>query len=304
MKKNNIIFIIAGLFFLPSCIKEIEIETDNIEVLPVINCIFSPDSVFKVSVTLPSEILDRNIYYVNNADVKIYNETGNMLSLVYTGKNGIYKSSEKPLININYTLKVKIPGYKTVMAKDIIPVPVNIENVEYYYDIDVLNSDSIPMAKITFSDDGKKENYYDCIDFETDNDKRIYNYAYHGEFNPDNVLLAENYLDYHPFSFFFSDIIFNGKTYTISLPFANSLYVNSNIEFRTTSENYYLFRKFWTRHLYNQSNDQNIGNNLEDIEFTELLFSGNPVEMFSNIGNGYGIFAGYSCDTWYSDSAK
>ena len=302
MKKKNIIYFITGLILFSSCVKEISIKTDNAEILPVINCIFSPDSVFKVSVSLPSSISDTGIRVINNAEVKIYDETSNVINLQYTGKNGIYKSSEKPVINVLYNLNVKVPGYAPVTAEDKIPEPAGIDNVEYFYDYDILNNDSIPMAKITFSDKGSENNFYDCIDFEINNDKRIYNYAYHGEFNPDNVLINEDYLDYHPYSFFFSDILFNGKKYTISLPFANSFYIYDNIEFRTVSKNYYLFRKYWTRHLYNQSNDQNIGNNLEDIDFVELLFSGNPVEMFTNIKNGYGIFAGYSCDVWYSSN--
>ncbi len=303
---KNLIFVysIVGLLFLSSCIKEIKIKTDNIEKLPVINCIFSPDSVFKIFVSLPTEITNNELHYVEDASIKITSENNTVINLYYTGKNGIYKSTTKPEINILYTLEVDVPGFETIKATDKIPEPVNIEDVEYYYDIDILNNDSIPMSRITFTDDVNFENYYDCIDFEKLGNERIYNINYHGEFIPDNVLLAENYIDYNPTSFFFSDMLFNGSQYKISLPFADSFYTNSNIEFRTTSKNYYFFRKYWTRHLYNQSNDQNIGNDFEDIDFMELLFSGDPIEMFTNIENGYGIFAGYSCDVWFSVSSK
>ena len=46
-----------------------------------------------------------------------------------------------------------------------------------------------------------------------------------------------------------------------------------------------LYRKYWARHRFNQvAIDREVGN---------LLYMGEPIAMFNNIVNGYGIFAGY-----------
>jgi hypothetical protein len=303
MKRFTHILIITVLL-ISSCIKEIEIKTETVEKLPVINCIFSPDSVFKVSVSLPIEITSNTAQYVEDAVIKITSEDNTVINLFYTGSNGIYKSAQKPLSNVLYTLEADINGYETVRASDMIPVPVYIENVEYYHDQDVLNNDSIPMSNISFVDDGNIENYYDCIGFALNQEtgmKEYFNSPYYGEFYPDNVLLNEGDIDYYPSSFFFSDVLFNGSEYTLSVPIAGGPFYNSNIEFRVTSRNYYLFRKYWTRHYYNQSNDHNVGTGFIDVDFMGILRMSDPIEMFSNIENGYGIFAGYSADIWLSD---
>ena len=296
MKKLKYLYLFLFLFLLSSCIKEIKIKTDTIEKLPVINCIFSPDSVFKVYVCLPIEITSAEPYYVEDANVTITGNNNTKLQLYYTGKNGIYKSTQKPKINVLYTLEAKVQDYKTVKASDMIPEPVVIDNVEYYYDYDVLNNDSISMSRITFTDDYIIENFYDYnVFFINEDGKKIYSTEPHYfKFTPDNVLLAEGDIEFFPNSFFFSDDYFNGQTYILSVPFGNSDYK----EFRTTSKSYYLFRKFWTRHYYYQNNDRNIGNGLSDIDFLDILNMSDPIEMYTNIENGYGIFAGYSCDVW------
>ncbi len=302
MKKIKYIFIISTLFVV-SCIKEIKIKTDTIEKLPVVNCIFNPDSVFKVYLSFPVEIINNKPSYIEDANIKITGSNNTSFNLYYTGKNGIYKTSEKPEIEVLYKLEVNVPGYKTVTANDKIPESALIDNVEYYYDIDPLNeTDTIYYANVTFSDNKNKKNYYDFINFYYNNKKKEYllHYWLPPKFVIDPVLIAEGNSNYYPTSDFFSDVLINGQKYTLTI-FG---YPSYDIEFRTTSKNYYLFRKFWTRHFYNQNNDQNIGNDFEDIDFTELLFSGEPIEMFTNIENGYGIFAGYSCDVWFSETSK
>ncbi len=288
-------------FLLSSCIKEIKIKTNTIEKLPVVNCIFSPDSIFKVYVCLPTEISSNEPNYIDDAIIKIVSENNTVFNLYYTGRNGIYKSSQKPEINVQYRIEVDVPGYATVTANDKIPFPAAIEDIELYHDQDILNEgDSIPMSRITFIDDNDNDNYYDCIGFRySDNNKKEYfNSPNYGNFNPDNVLTAENDIDFYPTSFFFSDELFNGNEYSLTVPIAAGQYYDGNIEFRTTSKNYYLFRKFWTRHYFYQNNDRNVGNGLSDIDFLNILNMSDPIEMFTNIENGYGIFAGYSCDVW------
>jgi hypothetical protein len=51
-----------------------------------------------------------------------------------------------------------------------------------------------------------------------------------------------------------------------------------------------LYKKYLAMHLYNK--DLIPVNGLQDM--TGLVFTGQAVEMYSNVVNGLGIFAGYS----------
>lgn len=57
------------------------------------------------------------------------------------------------------------------------------------------------------------------------------------------------------------------------------------VTFNTTSFHYYKYKSTMDKHLFNQ------GGWMYDEML--LIDGGNPVEMYSNVENGYGIFAGY-----------
>ncbi len=270
-------FYLLLLTSLSSCTKEIKIDFDDKNILPVVNCIFNSDSVFKVQISLSKQITDDNNYFVDNARATILTDDGNTINFTYTGENGIYKSTERPFVGILYKLKVSIPEFKDIFAEDKIPLPTQIFNTEYYSEYNTASGEDISMLKITFQDDIAEENYYDipC--------------DYWGQQIAEPILIAEGDLSYNPKSFYFSDKLINGDLYELKIPFSEY----EKLEFRTTSKNYYFFRKFWTRHYHNQQNDEN-ASALNDYDIFSLLLIGEPIEMFTNIENGYGIFAGYS----------
>ena len=111
----------------------------------------------------------------------------------------------------------------------------------------------------------------------------------------DPVLMNEGDQDYHPTSFFFSDELFNGEQYTMRIKNGVGYMTKDNkltptplyATLRSVSRAYYKYRKYYTRHAYNQQSQN---------EFIDLIFKGEPQNMFTNIENGYGIFAGY-CET-------
>ena len=117
----------------------------------------------------------------------------------------------------------------------------------------------------------------------------------------DPVIRAEGDLDYKPTTIFFSDQLFNGEKVSISSKIlqANNIetsyYLLDDFEtiavLRTISYAYYQYRKKWTRHLYNQGVDINVE---DSEELRAFLFTGEPVNMYTNVENGYGIFAGFS----------
>jgi len=116
----------------------------------------------------------------------------------------------------------------------------------------------------------------------------------------DPVLRAESDLDYSPFTYLFSDKLFNGQQYLMKNKFMSAVtggYFTTSFApepkvhyaiLRTVSRNYFNYRKLWLRHYRNQQ----IGNKVEEPISTTLLSS--PIPMYSNIKGGYGIFAAYN----------
>jgi len=65
------------------------------------------------------------------------------------------------------------------------------------------------------------------------------------------------------------------------------------VELRSVSRAYYLFRKSWIRHTFNRG-PSFTRFEIDYIYDTRLI--GDPVEMYSNIEGGLGIFASYVVD--------
>jgi len=63
------------------------------------------------------------------------------------------------------------------------------------------------------------------------------------------------------------------------------------VEFRNISRVYYQYLKKMNRHLATIGVDLDIQ---DENEFIDFLYMGEPVNMYTNVTNGYGIFAGFS----------
>jgi hypothetical protein len=118
----------------------------------------------------------------------------------------------------------------------------------------------------------------------------------------DPILKSEGDFDYNPVTVYFSDNLFNGKKVSLSLQLnqlgfgflddsCNCIFA----ELRSVSYSYFQYLKKWTIHLYNQGVHLDVR---DSEELREFLFTGEPVNMYTNVQNGYGIFAGYSKSTY------
>jgi len=55
---------------------------------------------------------------------------------------------------------------------------------------------------------------------------------------------------------------------------------------RSISYSYYMYRKMYTRHIYNAG--------VQSDGVINLLYVGDPIDMYSNITGGYGVVASYN----------
>ncbi len=258
-----------------SCTKEMEYPL-TVENQLVLNAIIKPwePIVFHVSTT--ANMLDDYSDDGSNYRLKFF--TGSQLLLDTLIKNGVYTSEFYGGGVSHYSATLEKDGFSTLSAEDSIPAMVFIENAVCDYPTGyVQDYGTYGTLKLTFTDPIATDDYYELI-----GSFSLEMIHYQPEILTEPVLKNEGDIDYLPTSLFFSDELFNGETYTLHI---SGAFPNGKVYLRHTSKNYYLYRKYYTRHAYNQQFQG---------DFWTTIFMGEPQTMFTNIENGYGIFAGYS----------
>ena len=295
------------MFFI-SCQKEIEIELPNFEQKPVVSCLFSPDTNFILYLSHSVSLNDSVENIIENAKCYLSYDKQIIDSFTHIYK-GFYKSNKKPEQGKSYKFKIVTTNFNEITAVSYVPYNVQIINIEQqdFAVEDLTHAFSgdvnLPLSKlsITFFDNKSVKNYYELkLKIKQNWHDSIYDspISLPALYSYDEIIRNEDILDYTPNIFVFSDSLFNGQTITIDFLYKlNYLQIiNENqysynnyrlyYQFRSISKEMYNYRKSLIKHIYNQQTD-----NIE-------LF-GDPVQMFTNIKNGLGIFAGYNgvCDT-------
>ncbi|HCR48967.1 MAG TPA: hypothetical protein DIW24_05015 [Bacteroidetes bacterium] len=98
--------------------------------LLIINSIFSPDEVWEVSVTLPKGVFedDTATSYFADATVQIFGNDQLVETLPFVVSCGCYRSpSQKPQPGVVYRLEVSAPGYPTATAFSQLPQRLTLD---------------------------------------------------------------------------------------------------------------------------------------------------------------------------------
>lgn len=164
------------------------------------------------------------------------------------------------------------------------PIPISItDGTKQLISVDKYQTYT-SRAIITFTDVATKSNYYEVVfeDSQYDYENKI----------TDPVLLNEGDISYYPETYFFSDKLFDGEAYSLNINKDLGYGQDTKVIFRNISYAYYMYRKYWTCHSYNQvAFDKGIG---------ALIYTSEVQSMYNNIVNGYGIFAAYIENTPYT----
>lgn len=274
MRTHPILILILLIVSSSSCTKELEYPL-TVENKLVLNTIIKPWEriVFHVSTT--ANMLSQ--YSKDSSDYHLKFYSGDLLLLDTMIKQGVYTSELYGGGLKRYHATLSKEGLPGISAEDSIPVMVFIKKAICQYPTGYKKDwGKYGTMNITFSDPPEERNYYELIIHA--NLDLIHEYT---DLITDPVLINEGDIDYLPTSFFFSDELFNGQTHTISI---SGAYPSGKAYLRHTSKAYYLYRKYYTRHAYNQQFQG---------DFWTTIFMGEPQSMYTNIEGGYGIFAGY-----------
>lgn len=315
MNKNLHIFGFFSLMIMTTFMFSCEKETKLVEIMQedtklAVICNFNPDEPFNLQLSKTQSLLadasTNNI--IENAEVQICqgNQLIEKISLFSSNNSDAsnrYRSIISPKIQESYTLKIKVDGLEPISATSFIPSAVDIdhtsvgETVVYYSGSNPEPLEYKVRLGISFTDP-IETNYYQVNFYQEllsinhnslSNDSVIQitsNYTY--EEVDKNLAYNFNVLDA---GILFKDVEFNGtqQEFVFEPVFDfnpnNSEPINIIMELRTVSEEYYQFYSS----VYRQNQQFNPEDELGGIPpFTD------PATVFTNIKNGYGIFAGYS----------
>lgn len=303
------LLLITGLL-LDACVKEAKISTDAAPGLSVVNCLFTPDSVWTVYLARTKALKDTTSSWVSNAVVEI-SADGQLVERLELASPGRYIGKTKPSIGVEYTLRVAAPGLPEVTGKDKIPSPVRLMDAtaRYKQSSEAHCSPSCTDMGVQFADPPRVSNYYEIEVYRyykpfgstTEQLEYLLGYTDQGGAgfgtSTDPILLSEGDLEYEPSTPFFSDRLFDGNALAnITFDLSGRAQFGGGglgaiVRLRSVSEQYYAFRKSWTRHRHRQWISPN-GSNAPGF-----LFYPPPLELVSTVKGGLGVFAGFSSDT-------
>mgnify|MGYP005855086981 CR=1 FL=1 len=311
---NRLPYIFCALFLTTLLVSSCE-TTEKIDDFPrrpsklVVNSFFTADSLWEIQVSKSLSVLDNaDLQKINNASIDIYKNSELIDTIRGAGTDGWYRSGlYPPEEGENYSIEVSAPGFSNIIyAEDVAPEPVPISNVSFtlidssfyfsHHQAIIGEEYYTPVYgtiegtfNITFSDPGTRENYYmlslfsyyKYYDFE---DSTI---AYHEKRDisfTTNDPVAGNNDDSYISSLLFNDDFFNGQNYQLKVTI---------MDWDATLDKEYVFELMSINkagYLYRRSVEEY--QNSKGDPFSE------PVRIYSNIENGFGIFAGYAVDSY------
>jgi len=119
------------LFMVSSCEKEIEFKGEVTDPLVVVNSFLMPDSVIKVELSKSRFFLDQKTDFdrINNATVSITVNSQYTEYLRFVN-NGMYTGNYKPLPGDSVALLIKVPGKEDVKSSVVVQYPSTILSVD------------------------------------------------------------------------------------------------------------------------------------------------------------------------------
>jgi hypothetical protein len=280
----KITFVLIALLVLGACRKLVQSDFPDFKQVPTVNSFLKADSLIKVHISLASKLDSNELKGLDNAQVQLYVDDVFKELLTSTG-NGVFTSTTivEPLKK--YECRVDIPGYESVCCIFSIPKPSHLRDIIH---ISVAGKDqegmTYPAVKFTFSNIPAEKQYYEArirlIKYGSEQIPDMYNIV-------DPVLLNEGL----PLSVFSNELI-TDTAYTMTINYITGSASGTNgiwhttlypfiLEIRSVSYDYYRFAR--QKYLYDTGRFPEFG-----------LSSNQAFQLYSNVKNGYGIFAGYS----------
>ena len=293
MKK--LFFLLSVSLIYISCEKVIPFEGDVNTPKLVINSVFESDSTFKVHVSSSRSVIDTSSFEnIDDAVVTIKDGNGNVIEVLNHVVNGFYKGLVLPEENTTYILKLNHPNYAKITASDSLPSPIIINSVDTSTILDPINGNRLRIS-MNFDDPENNQNYYlletysvneylivenlDTVEYELDTTKQF-------------MVLTDEVFQNGGSPWrdqgLFNDLLFNGQNKTLEIEIPNENWSGSedgyDWSYKTLTLRLYLHNITISYYYYRTSLE--LFQNASGNPFAQ------PVQVYSNIENGFGVFAG------------
>jgi hypothetical protein len=316
MKRNSALLILIVVTGMSSCEKVLDIDLLPEKPLLVLNCSLIADSTWLISLTRSADILDYkdSIARVDNAEITIRNEKNGLVETLENFPSAPplpiqpgmsifrpatskyyynYRGKTAPVAGQSYSIKVTVEGEPDLYAYSQIPLPValasvTVDSFRYSPGRDV-------EMKVSFQDPGQGKNYYQIMIFR---ESLIVPVIYKsGGPNMPLVIIPDSAHAYIGRSHFrynteglvdefgsgdsFTDDLFNGKFYELRLRVQNYIQTNPNVTVHVVLVS-------MNKEYYDYFSSVKLSKEISDNPLLQ------PVQMYTNIANGLGVFGGFS----------
>jgi len=278
---KNLVLIFSFSIVLISCEKIIPFTGEISQSKLVVNSLFDSENPWRVHVSHSLSVIDNGeLGDVEDATVIIKDSLGNIVETLIYESEGYYRGNMYPQTGQDYRIDVTHNSYTDVYSSDKLPSPINILSVDTMTNI-VDGEEQFDMT-INFEDPGDSRNYYRVsvhvgywdIDWAT-GDSILTEYQMpvlleDPVFNNKNNWESEG---------LFTDLLFDGQEKDLKI----AIELEGKID-------YIDYLEVWlyniTESTYNFNISYNIYENASGNPFAQ------PVQVYSNITNGFGIFGG------------
>lgn len=338
MMKNHIyISLLVFFVFLTSCISEIAIKDTDAKNELVVNAFITPDSLLSIELSATKLVVGTNTSYsaitdavvtVSEDDIEIGNLTFNSVvsnenSSTTTYRKAIYSSSDiYPQKGKTYRIEVEHSDYDNVSCETTVPIPVPIISIDtikyedgYSYSVSLAFKDSADYDNYyrvyvrakwgignMYKDSSEIDSIYVCTEsigtWLNSDDVLI-----EGAENSDDFLFGSAGNQYN----IFSDELIAGKQYTLDFELSGQMFGRA-----------YDYDKYEYTYDLDENEFYYIEIELQSISYDEYWylqsylnyywndgeFYAEPVQVYSNVENGTGIFAGYSASRYVLSSGE
>ena len=276
----KIIILFITLLSVVSCEKRIEIEIPEHQTKTVINCFFKPNEPLNVFAYKTVAITEPLSVLVENANINLYKDAVFVETLQF--RDSLYQSEHLIEEEAIYKITADLLNLDPISATNHAPTPPMLISTAFLGLIASNEWSNEYQISFEMEDDVNKENYYEAKLFVEYNNYISEYFEYPSsqvlgvDFKHDTLLRDEGV--------FFSDVLFNGNTQLIKGDFTipKDLTIKKlTLKLRAVTKEYYTYSTTLGNHLNSQTGDDIFG-------YIE------PIDMYSNIEGGYGIFAGYS----------
>lgn len=297
--------------FFTSCIKEIDLSTQNSPSQPVLSAILNNDPGFpgRVRFTYATAPTGKQVSVPTNGKVSFYQEEDLLESHAIDSLGYVPIPNNFPLAGQAFTIIAEEEANLPIIGRDTMPRQSLVFDASYQSTGLVADGVGVDRALVRFSDPPSERNFYEVqfafITVSTiGNFKTLINF-FSDAYQVNSILLNEGDQEFQPDSFFFSDELFNGQNvnFEVFLKAGTSGGANFTtnpygiretgfyVIFRNISRKYYEYLKAWTKHRYTRVVGEGVSNigdaTIED--FQNLIFAPEPFPMTSTVENGLGI---------------